>query len=476
MPNLARLARDSDRRVLRTQHPPLSPLVWTTMMTGVSPLEHRILDFTRFNPATREREPITSDERAVPAIWNMASSSGKKVDVFGLWATYPAEAVNGTIVSDRLFTFQFDAPPAPGCVSPPSEESWARGLLGEVLAGADHTMRGRIVTETELIHRLATERIAKDHPDLAFVYFQGTDAIGHVEEARVDDAVRKYFARIDAILGDYAKLARDEHAQLIIASDHGFDWGGTHGSSTGVATAAQWHRDEGIYLEWPSVILSGAKDLPPQRRTRSFAVSAAQDDNGRAAGTGGELRVDQICSILLDRLGLPTDVEQYRRAFRRARIAQSSGANASEKLSELKALGYIGSSEPSRAPAGSTSTRTAASFDNEALLLEDAGREDDAIAAFTSALQVDPSSESVKHNFGNLLVARGRRALEAKQCDAALAEFRRAEAMTPKSAIVEASIGTAQLCLGDAAAARRAFERSLELDPNQPELRRLLAK
>src|SRR5512142_97108 len=79
MPNLAALARDGTRAPLLTQHPPLSPLVWTTMMTGVGPLEHRILDFTRFNPVTRRREPITSDERAVPAIWNMASSSGKKV-------------------------------------------------------------------------------------------------------------------------------------------------------------------------------------------------------------------------------------------------------------------------------------------------------------------------------------------------------------------------------------------------------------
>src|SRR5213595_3139943 len=68
MPNLAALVRGGEKRILLTQHPPLSPLVWTTMMTGVSPLEHRILDFTRFDPVTRVREPITSDERAVPAI------------------------------------------------------------------------------------------------------------------------------------------------------------------------------------------------------------------------------------------------------------------------------------------------------------------------------------------------------------------------------------------------------------------------
>jgi len=441
MPNLARLAREGDRRVLRTQHPPLSPLVWTTMMTGVSPLEHRILDFTRFNPVTREREPITSDERVVPAIWNMASSAGKKVAVFGLWATYPAETVNGTIVSDRLFTFQHDALPAPGCVYPPSQEGWARGVLADVLRSSDRSLQGRVVTETELIHRLARERIARDRPDLAVVYFQGTDAMGHLLAPKVP---KEYFARIDAIVGDYAKLAHDLDAQLIIASDHGFDWFGAHGSGTGVTTAAQWHRDEGIYLEFP-------------RRA-----------------SGGELRVNQICSILLGRLGMPADVEHYRRDYRRARIAAATHASNDDRLAELKALGYLGSAEPSRAPAGSTSTRTAASFDNEGLLLREAGREEAAVAAFESALKIDPHSSSAMWNFASLLVARGRRALEQNDCRAALADFRRAEPLLPRDAIVHASAGTAELCLGDEAAAKREFAASLAIDPNQPRLRELI--
>src|SRR5438552_3978401 len=95
------------RRVgrLATEMPPLSPLVWTTMMTGVSPLQHQILDFTRFNPFTHEKEPITSDERRAPAIWNMLAYGGKECAQFGLWATYAAEPVQAINVSDRLFTF-----------------------------------------------------------------------------------------------------------------------------------------------------------------------------------------------------------------------------------------------------------------------------------------------------------------------------------------------------------------------------------
>ena len=74
MPTLARLVNEGASGTLKTIHPPLSPLIWTTMMTGTSPLDHRILDFLRVNPVSQQREPITSDERKVPAIWNMASS------------------------------------------------------------------------------------------------------------------------------------------------------------------------------------------------------------------------------------------------------------------------------------------------------------------------------------------------------------------------------------------------------------------
>jgi len=130
MPELARLLREGASGVLETQHPPLSPLVWTSMMTGLSPLDHTILDFTRFNPATGTKEPITSDERREPAVWNMASWAGRRVLSVGLWATYPAEPVNGTLVSDRLFSFLYkeDQPP-PGIVYPPCSEEGARSIL-----------------------------------------------------------------------------------------------------------------------------------------------------------------------------------------------------------------------------------------------------------------------------------------------------------------------------------------------------------
>ena len=210
MPNLARLVTQGTSGALRTEHPPLSPLLWTTMMTGVSPLEHQILDFVRFNPVTHVKEPITSSERRAPAIWNMATNGAKRVAVFGLWATYPAEAVRGTLISDRLFAFLYseEAPPR-GAVYPPSRETWARAQLADAQRAIDlplmrtflpdmsqtefdeatttkdpyssppYALR-RILVDTEVYRRLAEGELQRVVPDLTVAYFEGTDTIGHI--------------------------------------------------------------------------------------------------------------------------------------------------------------------------------------------------------------------------------------------------------------------------------------------------------
>jgi tetratricopeptide (TPR) repeat protein len=414
MPRLRAIVAEGERRTLLTQHPPLSPLVWTSMMTGVSPLEHRILDFTRFDPVTRAQEPITSDERAVPAIWNMARAGGKQVMVFGLWATYPPE--DGIVLTDR------DLP-------------------------RDY------VAATELVHRTAMRKIAASKPDLAIVYFQGTDEIGHFTAGHATLATA-YFRRIDAILGEYQELAKKLDAQLILASDHGFDWGGTHHeSSTATATAAKWHRNEGIYVRWPA------------QPTRA-----------------ADAHVNQICATLLAILGLPrgeglapaigeesTESVNYRRFFTRGTPAHTTAA-APEQVAKLKALGYLASTAP--APANTAGTCTPASFNNEGLLLREAQRNEDAERAFREALRLDPQYPSARTNLDDLLASRAVLRLRARDCPGALHDL---QEMHADSALRWASIAAAEGCLGHDAAAEAAVRRSLQLDPDQPELRRLVA-
>ncbi len=580
MPNLAALAHEGQTGTLTTIQPPLSPLVWTTMMTGVSPLEHGILDFTRFNPRTGDREPITSDERRVPAIWTMAGDAGRSVAVLGLWATWPAEPVRGLLVSDRFLSFTAtDAQPPPGFIHPADRETWARDALAHAERSTDRAaMRSflpevseqdlernwsrpdpyahpvsalrRILIETRAYDDLARSWIGEQKPDLAVVYFQGTDTIGHIfapyapprqREIPQSDFLlysavpERYFAEIDRLLGEYRKLAAESGAVLMLASDHGFRWKEgrpTHLSSAAAATAGLWHREEGMYLLWGPGIQASAE---------------------RAHG-----RVDQVCATLLSLLGLspgkglagpplvgapaatgsPVDYRARYHLQPAAKPAETAPSGPpAEEIAKLRDLGYIGTNEPTHAPAGSSSTRTPASYNNEGLLLRQAGRTADAATAFRKALALDPHSAAALWNLSDLLHAegrdldksddllvqalaaglpegaeragaraadythsglperslhlmdravaaqpnapklwlyRGRYHLERRQCQEAADDFERATQLDTTDPLAYASLGLARLCLENPAAAVRALRRSLDLDPNQPEIRKAL--
>ncbi len=580
MPNLASLAREGRTGVLATIHPPLSPLVWTTMMTGTSPLEHGILDFTRRNPGTGALEPITSGERLVPAVWNMATAGGRSVALFGLWATWPAEPVRGLLVADRFSTFTAtDREPPPGAVFPPEREAWAREILTQAESGIGYedlheylpwlgeeeyqrwlaapdpyahpvSALRRILVETRAYHQLATSWLSSERPDLAVVYFQGTDTIGHVfapfapprqEAVAPEDFERfsavpaRYFAEVDRLLGDYRKLAAAAGAVLMIASDHGFTWREgrpAHLSSAAAATAGRWHRDEGVYLLWGPGIEKTANR--------------------------GHGEVGQVCATLLALLGLPpgrgvagpplpgaehvpSPLADYRARYKPyappAGVETDETANE-EEIAKLRALGYMGSKE-GKTPAAAGSTRTAGSYNNEGLLRRERGEMDDAAAAFEQALALDAGNASALWNLSDLLHAerrdldrsddllvramegglpegidytvgrtvayarggdaarglklldralkarpeeprlrllRGRYRLQRHQCEKALGDFESAARSEPRNALAQSSIGLARLCIGDGEGAARAFRRSLQLEPDQPEIRRALGQ
>jgi hypothetical protein len=122
IPNLARLKARSAWANLKSMQPILSPLLWTTVATGRRPEDHGVVDFLVKDPATGQRVPISSRFRKVPALWNIFTAMGLSVDVVAWWASWPAETVNGVIVSDRvaysLFGYQADAGTLPGATYP----------------------------------------------------------------------------------------------------------------------------------------------------------------------------------------------------------------------------------------------------------------------------------------------------------------------------------------------------------------------
>jgi len=136
MPNWKRLAATGWTARLKSDYPLISPVLWTTAATGRTPDMHRVLDFQEVDPATGRKMPISGLSRAVPAVWNLASASGRKVGVVGWWATHPAEIVDGFFVTDRLSPLLFDGSAA-GAVYPQSlQDGVAKVAAAESRVGA----------------------------------------------------------------------------------------------------------------------------------------------------------------------------------------------------------------------------------------------------------------------------------------------------------------------------------------------------
>ncbi|MFQ5768287.1 MAG: alkaline phosphatase family protein, partial [Acidobacteriota bacterium] len=98
LPHLAHLMKHGVYGTLRTFEPTLSPVIWTTIATGKPASQHGILDFGYRGKDGREHL-YTSRDRKIRAIWNILSERGLRVNVAGWWDTWPAEQVNGAMVS-----------------------------------------------------------------------------------------------------------------------------------------------------------------------------------------------------------------------------------------------------------------------------------------------------------------------------------------------------------------------------------------
>jgi predicted AlkP superfamily phosphohydrolase/phosphomutase len=303
MPNWKRLTSEGYSATLKSFMPVLSPIVWTSIATDVGPDIHRVLDFQEVDSASGQKVPISGRSRAVPAIWNVATASGRSVGVVGWWATHPAEEVSGFFVSDHVSPILFDALPRTGVAYPPSlsqgvEQVLARdgvvadAELGRFVAVPEAEIRrareggglespvvalARIVGSTRVQQRIGRDLYDKNLPDLMMLYFEGTDAIGHVfapyapprmpciseaDFTRYRGAVDEYYALVDRLLGQWMRRADEDGATLIVNSDHGFKWGSERPcetSSLRTAAAPFWHRMDGVLAVWGARVAASAE-------------------------------------------------------------------------------------------------------------------------------------------------------------------------------------------------------------------------
>ncbi len=227
LPNISKLRKRGATAQLTTDYGAASPVVWTTIATGMNKEVHGI---TNFEVGTDDgNAPVSSTLRKVAAIWNMASVSKKRVMALGWWGSWPAEAINGRVATDR------SVKPIDHRVHPPEWESaFAAELKGA--ARTEYPRDDDAGAEDRMVQHFLVSGVA-DNYDLICAYLHGTDLVSHKywkyyrpdgfaaidpdKKAKFADMIPGKYRAVDAVVGQIV-AAMPPTTNLFIVSDHGF--------------------------------------------------------------------------------------------------------------------------------------------------------------------------------------------------------------------------------------------------------------
>jgi predicted AlkP superfamily phosphohydrolase/phosphomutase len=329
--------------------PPASGPIWTSFATGQLPAEHGILAFA-YMGHDGVRRLYSSGQRKVPALWEIASSSGLRAGVVNWWTTYPAERIRGFVVSDRYLlpwarqTAAFNA----AKLERDEERITYPPAVSEAIAAVPLRSGGGVPTPAaaEAVDRdvfaLAYAALAEQPVDLLMVYTRALDELSHLRwhtheplpgQPRVKDDIVDFMKRYDGLLGELLRRL-DPADHLVVLSDHGFEQnrkpGGPSGIHASAATAV------GVLL------LHGPRIAAGTRIERATLLDVAPTvlellKIPPAADMPGEVLAQAFHA---DRQQLLARVARYERSQGEGKDADGIRADRAT-LEHLRSLGYI---------------------------------------------------------------------------------------------------------------------------------------
>jgi Flp pilus assembly protein TadD len=391
LPAFAQLKRSGRTGVMLSTPPLVSPIIWTTIATGMPPEKHGILDFVVDTPSGGQ-EPVRSVDRRAPALWTLLSAYDRSVGVVGWWATWPAEHVRGTVVTDRLAPqlLQPRIGDEAGVVWPADAVRRIQGLsvrpqqigyedLGRyVPLNRDEYLRAQgrlqqgsggmyedkvahlaaIVASTRTYTAAAVATLGAEHPGFLAVYVEVVDSVSHLfvrDPLRGPSAIQRAYRDADDVIARVAGASSPD-TLVIVCSDHGFypptaSINEDPSDLAGPATA--WHRPYGIVAAALAGSLSGR-------------ATQAHLDPGEA----GIVTPLDIAPTVLHAADLPVTREmpgrvvtalltpaEAARPIRRAppphiatpSLPRPGAQDAGQALARLRALGYVSAARTSLA-------------------------------------------------------------------------------------------------------------------------------
>jgi len=326
MPNTKRFIEEGTWGNIATLNPVLSPILWNSIATGKHADKHDIMGFMEPDGQGFVR-PVSSTSRKAKAIWNICSQNGLKSNVVGWFASYPAERINGSVVTDRYEAFVN----TPENFSKDTNSYHPHDLKDDLRAlhihpsmvGVDDVRAfipeidtidtnhdehpgvfAHLLAQVASVHNAATYLIEGNDWDFSALYYTAIDHFGHAFQEYhppkmdhvTDEHYRLYHQVItsiyqyhDMMLGRLFELGGDD-TTFILLSDHGFKNGQDRPK---------------IYVDPNDPSNRTGPGVGPVSWHRQFGVFAAK---GPGIAKGRQIRdlgLLDVCPTILTLLGLP---------------------------------------------------------------------------------------------------------------------------------------------------------------------------
>jgi predicted AlkP superfamily phosphohydrolase/phosphomutase len=292
LPNLGALLERGARGTLRSTTHPLTPLAWTTMVTGVNAGRHGIWDFAERTAGGYGLSLVNGSHSCAPALWTRLSAAGRRVGVVNVPFTWPAPELNGFAIAGLDAAAREDGMTTPRDLVDELQARFGRLLL-------DHSFPvdrvGRL--DLDLVRRVCAQRVAivdelvtRYSPELLLTVFMAADHVHHLawpdwEERGPGSDVAAVYRILDDALGDLLdRLGSD--GNVLVVSDHG------GGALDGVVNLNAWLAENG-YLTYarrpgggigkqlfelrrrlPEQLRYSAKQRFPRLRERAYRLQA----------------------------------------------------------------------------------------------------------------------------------------------------------------------------------------------------------
>ena len=248
---------------MSTMNPPYSPMLWSTVATGKTPDKHGVLGFIEVSPDRKGIRPVTVNSRKSRALWNIFHNQGLKSNVVGWWPSFPAEPINGVVVSDKFQKVNKDpskkSPIVKGTIHPwdlvkdmhdlrlfPHEVTEAHILpfiprAAEIDQDKEQSLFSfaKMLAENTSVHAAATNLMRTTEWDFMAVYYDLIDhfchafmkyhppKLNHIAQNKFEiykDTIYGAYMYQDMMLERMVDLA-GEDTTIVVMSDHGYESG-----------------------------------------------------------------------------------------------------------------------------------------------------------------------------------------------------------------------------------------------------------